>query len=236
MVVRSLFMRHSISRRKTLASTADTLPQILAKYNFDAYHTAGRCIGQTYYRRQMQLEVLIFLGASVLLVAIFLTLLFRTISRVLIPLSIVGLAVVWTVALMKLTGQPLDIISNVIPSILLVVGLSAVIHIMAKYEELLQAGIPSDAALGHALRKVGSANFMTALTTAIGFVLLTAGVEPMEAFGLHDSWRDARLSCLCLDAIGHSAVPSLCNANCAPHLDQQLHATFRHDTRQVVLD
>lgn len=223
---------------------ADTLPQILSPYSFDAFHTVGRCIGQTYYRRLMRHEVVIFVGASIILVALFLALLFRKMSRVLVPLTIVGLAVLWTVALMKLTGQPLDIISNVIPSILMVVGLSAVIHIIAKYEELLQRGVPADAALKQALRKVGSANVMTALTTAIGFMtLLTAGVTPIETFGLF-----ATVGVVLAFGLTYALVPSVIpllpssqstvKSQQSDWLDQQLHFLLRkliHGRRWILL-
>ena len=168
------------------AELADTVDQLLGRYRFDAVHVAGRCVGQTYYTALMQREVIVFVGASVVLIAFFLALLFRSLRGVLVPLAIVGLSVLWTVALMRLTGQPLDVISNVIPSILLVVGLSAVIHIMAKYQEELHRGVPQRSALGQALRQVGSANVLTALTTAIGFLtLLGAQIQPIEAFGLY---------------------------------------------------
>jgi hypothetical protein len=182
----SLFLRHQPGLDEAAcACLSDTIDQLLTRFSFDQTHVAGRCIGQTSYTRLMKREVLIFLSASVLLVLVFLTLAFRSLWGVVVPLAVVGLAVVWTVGLMHALGQSLDVISNVIPSILLVVGLSAVIHTIAKYQEELRQGHAPAASLRTSLRQVSRANLLTALTTALGFLtLLTARIPSIRSFAV----------------------------------------------------
>jgi predicted RND superfamily exporter protein len=184
-----LFARHesdpTVDQCATISAEVEALLQQMA---FDEYHLAGRCIGQPYYIALMQREVLVFISASILLIVLFLALVFRAWWGVVIPLAVVGLAVLWTLGLMTALGRPLTIISNVLPSILLVVGLSATIHILAKYREELRFGTPKAQALGRALRQVGIANLLTTLTTTIGFLtLLSSRVQPIEALGIFAS-------------------------------------------------
>ena len=233
----SLFLRHTPALDEAAcACLSDTIDQILARFDFEETHVAGRCIGQTYYTRLMQREVLIFLGASVLLVLVFLGLAFRSLWGTLVPLGVVGLAVIWTVGLMRALEQPLDVISNVIPSILLVVGLSAVIHLISKYQEELQRGQPVGLSLRTALRQVSRANLLTAITTAIGFLtLLTAQMPAIRGFAIFASVGVALafiLAYTVLPAVltllhGHGH-PTMARRNPLRRgLDRWLHAVFR---------
>ncbi len=175
----------------------DSVQQILARYDFEAVHLAGRCIGQTYYNRLMQWEVMVFVGASIALVALLLFLVFKRWWGVVLPLMVVGLSVVWTLGLMQVNDRPLDVISNVIPSILLVIGLSSVIHILTHYLEEKQ--------LKRTLWRVGRANLLTALTTAIGFLtLLTAHIPTVDSFALN-----ATLGVLISFALTYLLLPPL---------------------------
>jgi uncharacterized protein len=184
-----VFAQHQAEPSVDLCATISTeVAGLLQTLAFDEYHLAGRCIGQPYYISLMQREVLVFISASLLLIVLFLALVFRAWWGVVIPLAVVGLAVLWTLGLMTALGRPLTIISNVLPSILLVVGLSATIHILAKYREELRFGTPKVQALGRALRQVGIANLLTTLTTTIGFLtLLSSRVQPIEALGIFAS-------------------------------------------------
>jgi predicted RND superfamily exporter protein len=163
----------------------DAIMDLIDEEGWEGIHVAGRCTGQTYYVRMMQEEVVLFLGISMILIVSFLFIAFRSFWGIWVPLYIVGLAVVLLLALMETWGKPLNIISNVIPSVLLVVCLSAVVHILSKYLDELRKGAEQRQALIDSLRLIGKANVLTTLTTAIGFLTLTTSpVRPMAEFGL----------------------------------------------------
>lgn len=182
----SLLLMHTPAANDSICAALDrNIKTVLHDLNLENAVVAGRCAGQTYYVNLMQREVVLFLGISLVLIVAFLFLAFRSFWGIWVPLGIVGLAVLTVVAIMTFLGKPLDIISNVIPSVLLVVCLSAVVHILSKYLDELRAGTPKRTALIRALRLVGRANVLTTLTTAIGFLTLTISpVQPMAEFGL----------------------------------------------------
>ncbi|MCB0793990.1 MAG: MMPL family transporter [Flavobacteriales bacterium] len=158
----------------------------LARCGFENARLGGRIHGQYHYIRMMQTELFLFFGISVLLLALFLAITFRTWWGVLVPIVVVGLTVLWQVALMTLLGKPLSVLTMLLPTILFVVGMSDVVHLLERYIEALRNGRKKPDALGVAMREVGMATFLTSLTTAIGFLtLISSSILPIREFGLY---------------------------------------------------
>ena len=169
---------------------ADTLDQdlerVLSHFTFDEIHVAGRASGQAYYVELLQNEFVLFISLSIILIAAFLIVAFRSFWGVWVPLLVVLMAVIWTVGLLARTGHPLGIMLNVLPVIVFVVGVSDVVHLVTRYFEELRQSRPKMQALKTAFREVGLATFLTSLTTGIGFLtLLTSGIQPIDEFGVY---------------------------------------------------
>lgn len=146
----------------------------------------GRIHGQYWYIMKMQRELILFFALSILLLTVFLSVGFRTIWGVLVPIGVVGLTVLWQVGMITLLGKPLSILTMLLPTILFVVGMSDVVHIQERYIEALRSGHPKARALAISYYEVGRATFLTSLTTAIGFgTLMTSGILPIREFGLY---------------------------------------------------
>ncbi len=159
---------------------------ILGQYAFDEVHVAGKAKAQAVYVQKMQQELLIFVGASMVLVIIFLFIAYRSFWGIWVPLLVVMLAAVWIAGIMSLTGKMLDVMMVLLPTIMFVVGMSDVVHILTKYLEELRNGANKIKALKVTFREIGLATFLTSLTTAVGFLtLLTASVQPIRDFGLY---------------------------------------------------
>lgn len=154
--------------------------------NFDSSHISGKLKVQSAYIDKMKFELVVFLTASILLVSIFLFVAYRTFWGIVIPMLAVILAIIWTVGIMGLTGQPLDLMTTLLPPILFIVGMSDVIHLLTKYIDEVKSGKSKPEALTIAYKEIGLATFITSLTTAIGFgTLLNSNVAPIRNFGLY---------------------------------------------------
>lgn len=146
----------------------------------------GRLHGQYWYIQKMQRELVVFFFVSVLLLAVFLAIGFRSWWGVLVPIAVVGLSVLWQVGFMTMLGRPLTVLTMLLPTILFVVGMSDVVHILQRYLEALRNGHPKERALAITYYEVGLATFLTSLTTAIGFATLnTSGIQPVREFGVY---------------------------------------------------
>jgi predicted RND superfamily exporter protein len=149
-------------------------------------HLAGKAKAQPVYLELIRQEMMVFLVASLTLVALFLAVIYRAYWAIIIPLTVVALAGIWTLGFMQLVGKPLDLMMVLLPTIIFVVGMSDVVHILTRYIEELRLGHSKINSLTITFKEVGIATFLTSLTTGIGFLtLMTSNIIPIRDFGLY---------------------------------------------------
>src|SRR5207247_1818547 len=103
------------------------------------------------------------------LMLLVLWLFFRTVRGISLPILSVAMALVWTLGVIVLAGKALTFGTSVLPPLLLVVGSSYAIHVMARYYEQVDAGAPPDEVVVRAFARVWLPLAISALTTVIGF-------------------------------------------------------------------
>jgi predicted RND superfamily exporter protein len=130
--------------------------------------------------RELTFMVPIVLGLMALISCGF----FRSLRRGLIPLGAVGLGLIWTLGAMGWSGRDLDVVTTLIPPLVLALGFAYATHVVAGFESTSAAGSPyerAERALAHAAFPVA----FTALTTAAGFLSLAGnGLDVIRGFGL----------------------------------------------------
>ena len=132
----------------------------------------------------LQGDMRTFIILVVAIIALLLFVVFRSVAAVVLPLSVVLLALLSTVGLMGHLGTTIKLPTVILPSFLLAVGVGAAIHLLeiwrqrcASGEEKLQAIVSS---VGHA----GLPILLTSLTTAAGLGSFSAAeVAPISELG-----------------------------------------------------
>jgi predicted RND superfamily exporter protein len=110
---------------------------------------------------------------------------FRNVRGIVLPLLIVVATVIWTLGLMGYVGAPLSAIGNIMPIILISMGIADGIHILARYREELSLGFDKRKALTTTMVAVGLACLLTSITTMVGFgSLYTSSLRLIKDFGL----------------------------------------------------
>jgi predicted RND superfamily exporter protein len=117
----------------------------------------------------MQRDLWRFTPRALVLVWIVLWLAFWTIRGLVLPTISVLAALVWTLGVMVLAGNAITIGTFVLPPLLLVIGSSYAIHVMARYYEQVEAGVRGEDAVVRAFQRVWLPLSISALTNAIGF-------------------------------------------------------------------
>lgn len=183
----NIYVQHQeLLSQKGCHLLTQNIKRLLQGFSFEKYHLAGRCIGQSYYVQLLRHEVLLFVGSSFLLILVVLILTFRSVWGVLLPLLVVGASIIGTLGIMTDTNKAMDLILNAMPTILLVIGLSNVIHLLSKYLEELRKGASKMEAIKCAYYQVGLATFLTTITTGVGFMSLATGnVRAIVEFGIY---------------------------------------------------
>ncbi|PIB34839.1 hypothetical protein BFP72_05185 [Reichenbachiella sp. 5M10] len=157
-------------------------------YRFDKVRLAGRPIGERAYVWAVQEDFTFFLIFSGITILVMLIIFIRRPSMVAASLLISLLSVVMTLSFMTLVGKEIDILSTLIPSILLVVSMSDIIHLFAHAQEEATLGTPLPQAINTAVKKVGFATLLTSLTTAVGFItLISVRVQPIIDLGMYSA-------------------------------------------------
>lgn len=160
--------------------------EVVARYDFDEFHAAGKPIGQAYYIDKIKQEFSLFIAIAIVLITVVLILIYRSFWGTMVPLIVVLLSVIWLLGLMSIVGKSIDIMTTLLPLVLFVVGVSDVIHLLSRFFEEIRAGMSKRDAIQVAYRRIGTATFLTSLTTAMGFLtLLTSGVRPVRELGMY---------------------------------------------------
>jgi len=151
----------------------------------ERFYVAGDAAMTYYIQRYMRQDLVRLLPIVMVVVLIVLSVSFRQLRGVVLPLGVVILAVIWTVGLMVLTGTQLTIITTFVPVLLVAVGSAYGIHVISDYYERARAVEDREELVVQVVRAMAAPVFAAALTTAAGFfTLLSAFLVPIREFGL----------------------------------------------------
>ena len=124
------------------------------------------------------------IGLAIVMIAILLFIMFRSVTAVLLPLAVVVLALLSTIGLMGHFGTSLKLPTVILPSFLLAVGVGAAVHLLAIHYRNIAAGIVRRDAIVDAVRHAGLPILLTSLTTAAGLGSFSlAEVAPIAELG-----------------------------------------------------
>jgi predicted RND superfamily exporter protein len=177
-----------VRRAKELERTVEGVERMVARVRPPA-GCATRFSGVPYVRteavRLVRNDQLRFLPLGVLVTSLLLVLLYRSLYEVAVPMTAVSLSAGYTVSLMAALDAPIDILSNVLPLLVMVYGVADAVHLLGRIHEQQRRGEAREIAIRTAMRHLGVACLLTSGTTAIGFASLVAGsMTILHRFGL----------------------------------------------------
>lgn len=134
---------------------------------------------------RMRRDQAVMMPASIVVCIIILLLAFRWVPGILLPLATVIMTAVQLVGLMAIARESFNILNNIIPLLILIIGISDSIHLISRYAEEIRAGRTTTEAAINTLRTMAAACFMTSFTTAVGFATLAVShTELLQRFGI----------------------------------------------------
>lgn len=144
---------------------------------------------KTQLSRTIVSELRFILPAVSLITALLCALAFRSWRGVLLPLSAIGMSLIWTLGAMGWVGTPLNLVSSIIPPLLITLGFAAAMHVMSEYYAALlhqpaSTFAANTAAVVSVIEEMGLAILATGFTTMLGFLsLCTSSVLAIRQFG-----------------------------------------------------
>lgn len=169
-----------ISELERVLAEADTFPGLIST------HISGVPFFRNIYVNMLNRELFLYISVSSVLIILLLWYLYRSVWGVVLPILIVWLTLLLTLALIQISGGYLEIMSSTIAPILLCVGIADSIHMISKFDDARDQGYSREESITEMIRTLGSATLLTSVTTAIGFATLaTSPIMPMKRFGLY---------------------------------------------------
>ena len=123
------------------------------------------------------------LAVGALLIALFLLL--RQLIDILLPLLSAGFSILWTLGFMAMADIPLNVVTSIIPILLVIVGSTEDIHLLSEFRQGQREGLATREALKHMARRMGTIVLLTFATTYLGFLSVgLSRIQVLWQFGL----------------------------------------------------
>ncbi len=144
--------------------------EIVAKYHSDDFSilVSGTAVISAELKASMTNDMQKFIKLVILVMSIFLALMFRRISGVVLPLVTVIFTIISALSFMAIFGAPITVVTQILPSFLLAVTVGASIHLLSIFFKEYNLKKDKKSALRYAMGHSGLAIVMTSLTTAAG--------------------------------------------------------------------
>ena len=153
--------------------------------NFGKVHFAGMPHIRVIVGKRIQKEMFIFVGAVILVTSLLLYLFFRSIRVVIICNIVVFVSVIWSLGTIGLFDFPLTILMALIPPLMIVIGIPNCIFLVTKFHQEYAQHRNKIKALTRVIQKIGTATFLTNLTTSLGFAtFIFTNSEKLVSFGI----------------------------------------------------
>lgn len=130
-------------------------------------------------------EMYIFIGLLILMTSALMYFFFRSVRVVLICNLVVAIAVIWSMGSIGAFNFKMTIIMALIPPLMIVIGVPNCIFLLTKYHQEVKEHGNKAKALSRVIKKIGTATFLTNLTTSLGFLtFVTTNSDKLVEFGI----------------------------------------------------
>ena len=160
---------------------------ILARYNATDFSLAvsGMPVVIEYLNITLGKDLQVIIPMTFVVVLLFLGLLFRRVSGIVYPMIVFAISLVSAVGIMAALRIPMSNITTILPSFILVVGISDAVHILALFYPEYQKTGNREEAIVSAMGRAGLPVLMTSLTTAGGLIsFMAAKIAPIADLGV----------------------------------------------------
>ena len=174
-------------------------------------HISGMPYIRTMSTETIKGEIGMFIGASLLITSLLFFFFFRSFRATLISIIIVIIGVMWSFGILGLFNYEITILTSLVPSLIIVIGIPNCIFLTNKYHQEYKVHKNKAKALQRVTTKIGMATLITNLTTAIGFgTFVTSNNQLLIEFGIVTAINIFALFFLCLFVIPifHSYIPA----------------------------
>ena len=172
---------------KEISQIVMDIDVIAAKYNSDDFIVGrgGSMHLMHLVTRTMTADMVKFSMIGILSISIILAVLFQRLVMVVLPVLVSMLSTTFTLALMAFFDFTVTTSIQILPSLLLAVGVGNSVHLFTAFFQGIDKGLSKEEAICYALGHSGLAIAMTAITTAVGLMsFIGSEIRPVADLGI----------------------------------------------------
>ena len=166
---------------------SDSIERIIAPHRaqFDSISQIGATSIRDAISKKIRQDQLRIMPWSILVLFLALALGIRQVGGAFIPLFTAGISIIWTLAAMAFLDIPLGVMTSIVPALLVIIGSTEDVHLIAEYKAKRQSGMSVPLALEATSRATGMALLLTFVTTWFGFISIYFNeIKVLQEFGL----------------------------------------------------
>ena len=164
---------------------ADRIRALVAEEGGDLrFYVAGDPVARDTFGAEMFRQMALFAPLAGALMMVALYVMFRNLALAFTIVGVAMMATIWSMGLLVAVGQPVHIMSSMMPVFLMAIATDS-IHMFNEFYFRLREVSDRRRAVLDTIESVGAPVRYTALATAAGFaVLMVGGIVPVRVFGL----------------------------------------------------
>lgn len=152
---------------------------------FERVYQVGSLVIRSDLDQRMRADQQVFLPLSVLVLLLILLVALRRLNAALLPLLTASISVLWTLGFMAWLGIPVNIMTSIVPALVIIIGSTEDIHLLSEYSAGVRDGLARRAAVDRMGDRMGMAVLLTFVTTYLGFLSIALNnIELLRQFGV----------------------------------------------------
>lgn len=196
--------------------------------SYTTYFGKPRFAGMPHLRvvigKRVLKEMYIFIALLLLMTSLLMYFFFRSLRVVFICNLVVAIAVIWSMGTIGVLNFNITIIMALIPPLMIVIGVPNCIFLLTKYHQELKEHGNKVKAISRVIKKIGTATFLTNLTTSLGFLtFISTFSTKLVQFGI-----TASINIMMVFVLSITILPIILSLSKTPrkkhlrHLDRKL--------------
>ncbi len=150
------------------------------------FYLAGAPVEQYEFIRLIRRDQMIFVPAITLLLIASTWLIYRSFSCVLLAMGIVFMTLVWSMGTIAFMGEPLNLVTSLLGTVIMIVATSNSVYVMNLFFELRASHQRFREAVFQTMSQLGTPSFLVHFTAGFGFLsLATSEVPAIRSFGIY---------------------------------------------------
>jgi predicted RND superfamily exporter protein len=174
---------HFAGRDREITNAIEQILRPLRQDLSEAFQMGAPYVRET-ISRQIEIDQRSILPAALVILIIVLGLSMGRLNCSIVPLSSATISIVLTLSFMAWMEIPVNVLTSIIPALLIIIGSTEDVHLMAEYHSGIRDGLTRDEAVQRLPVSQSMAIMLAFVTTFMGFISITVNdLELLREFG-----------------------------------------------------